>query len=144
MTGCYVIETTHKAYEALEIWKLYMTLTNVESAFRALKSDLGMRPVYHQSKERTEGHLFISVLAYHLLINIERRLREKNDHRKWSTIKTELSTHRRNTIIFTDSNNEINHLRVSGILESNHKEIYKLLDVKNPIQRIHKLAGIRL
>jgi len=144
LTGCYVIETTHKEYDALEIWNLYMTLTNVEGAFRALKTDLGMRPVYHQNKERTEGHLFISVLAYHLLINIERRLREKHDHRKWGTIKTELSTHRRTTIIFTDSNNEINHLRVSGIPESKHKEIYKLLDVKDPTKRIHKLAGIRL
>lgn len=144
LTGCYVIETTHKEYEALEIWKLYMTLTNVEGAFRALKTDLGMRPVYHQNKERTEGHLFISVLAYHLLINIERRLREKGDHRKWSTIKTELSTHRRNTIIFTDSNNEINHLKVSSMPESNHKEIYKLLDIKDTMERIHKLAGIRL
>ena len=144
LTGCYVVETTHKEYEALEIWKLYMTLTNVEGAFRALKTDLGMRPVYHQNKERTEGHLFISVLVYHLLINIERRLREKNDHRKWSTIKNELSTHRRGTIIFTDSDNEINHLRVSGIAESNHKKIYKLLDVKNPTVRIHQSAGIRL
>lgn len=144
LTGCYVIETTHKEYDALEIWELYMTLTNVEGAFRALKTDLGMRPVYHQNKERTEGHLFISVLAYHLLINIERRLREKQDHRKWSTIKTQLSTHRRTTIIYTDSNNEINHLRVSGIPESKHKEIYKLLDVKDPTKRIHKLGGIRL
>ena len=78
-----------------------------------------------------------------MLINIERRLREKNDHRKWSTIKTELSTHRRGTIIFTDSNNEINHLRVSGMPESNHKKIYKLLDVKDPTVRIHRLAGVR-
>lgn len=144
LSGCYVIETTHKEYDAIEIWKLYMTLTNVEGAFRSLKTDLGMRPVYHQNKERTEGHLFISVLAYHLLINIERRLREKNDHRKWNTIKTELSTHRRSTIIFTDSNNEINHLRVSGIPESNHKKIYKLLEVKDPTVRIHQLAGFRL
>lgn len=144
LTGCYVIETTHKEYNALQIWDLYMTLTNVEGAFRALKTDLGMRPVYHQNKKRTEGHLFISILAYHLLINIERRLREKDDHRRWSTIKSELSTHRRDTIIFTDSNNEINHLRVSGMPESNHKEIYKLLDVKDPTVRIHRLAGIRL
>lgn len=144
LSGCYVIETTHKDYDALEIWKLYMTLTNVEGAFRSLKTDLGMRPVYHHNQKRTEGHLFISVLAYHLLINIERRLREKNDHRKWSTIKTELSTHRRSTIVFTDLNNEINHLRVSGIPESNHKEIYKLLEVKDPTVRIHKLAGFRL
>ena len=144
LSGCYVIETTHKEYDALEIWKLYMTLTNVEGAFRALKTDLGMRPVYHQNKKRTEGHLFISILAYHLLINIERRLREKNDHRKWSTIKTELSAHRRGTIIFIDSNNVINHLRVLGMPESNHKKIYKLLDFKDPTVKIHRLAGVRL
>ena len=61
------------------------------------------------------------ILAYHLLINIERRLREKNDHRKWSTIKTKLSTHRIGNIIFTDLNNKINHLRVSGMPKSSRK-----------------------
>ena len=71
LTGCYVIETTQKHLGAHEIWELYMTLTKVEAAFRDLKTDLGLRPVFHHSEERTKGHLFISVLAYHLLIGIE-------------------------------------------------------------------------
>jgi len=121
-----------------------MTLTNVEYSFRSLKTDLGLRPVYHQNAERTKGHLFISVLAYHLLINIERRLRESDDTRKWSTIKKELSTHQRTTVVFTDSNNVINHVRVSGKPESKHQEIYKLLNVKDITKRIHKMAGTRL
>ncbi|MCL4449396.1 MAG: transposase, partial [Actinobacteria bacterium] len=61
--GCYTITTSHKDLNAKEIWNLYMTLVRVEEAFRSLKSDLGLRPVYHQLAERTAAHLFISVLA---------------------------------------------------------------------------------
>ncbi len=65
LTGCYVIETSkhHAQMSAKEIWELYMTLHRVEDAFRLLKTDLGIRPVYHQMAKRTEAHLFISVLA---------------------------------------------------------------------------------
>lgn len=144
LTGCYVIETTHRELEAKEVWKLYTTLTNVESAFKSLKSDLGLRPVYHQNAERTKGHLFIAVLAYHLLINIERKLRENGDTRKWSTIRDVLSTHQRNTVILTDDDKKIHHIRVSGTPESSHTEIYRLLDIRFNNNRIHKLGGIRL
>lgn len=144
LTGCYVIETTHKELVAEEIWNLYMTLTSVEGAFRSLKTDLGLRPVYHQNSTRTQGHLFISVLAYHLLINIERRLRNNGDTRKWETIKKQLSTHQRTTVIFTDKNDVINHIRVSGNPESIHKEIYKMLGVKAFTKRIHEKFGKRL
>ena len=65
--GCYVIESTRKELSDVELWKLYMTLTHVESAFRAMKSELGMRPVYHQNETRSGAHLFITVLTYHLL-----------------------------------------------------------------------------
>ena len=144
LTGCYVIETTHKELEAKEIWKLYTTLTAVESAFKDLKSDLGLRPIYHQNAERTKGHLFIAVLAYHLLVNIERKLREKDDTRNWSTIRNVLSTHQRNTIILTDKDKKIHHIRVSGTPESSHTEIYRSLGIRFDSNRIHKMAGIRL
>lgn len=144
LTGCYVIETTHRELEAKEVWKLYTTLTNVEAAFKSLKSDLGLRPIYHQNAERTKGHLFIAVLAYHLLINIERKLRENDDTRKWSTICDILSTHQRSTIILTDEDKKIHHIRVSGMPESSHTEIYKLLGINFNNKRIHKMGGIRL
>ncbi|MHB1627726.1 MAG: hypothetical protein ACYCVB_05025 [Bacilli bacterium] len=60
LTGCYVIETSHRHLEAKEVWDLYTTLTRVEDAFRALKSELGIRPIYHQLAGRTQAHLFVS------------------------------------------------------------------------------------
>ena len=135
LTGCYVIETSHKELSVEEVWRLYTTLTQVEYAFRSLKTDLGIRPVHHQLAERTRGHLFISVLAYHLLICIEHQLREKNDHRRWSTIRKQLSTHQRNTVILTDEHDQIHHIRVSGKPESIHQEIYQLLDVTDPLKK---------
>ena len=144
LNGCYVIETSHKELSAKEIWEYYMTLTQVEGAFRAIKTDLGMRPVYHQIAERTKSHLFVSVLAYHLLISIEHSLRSCGDSRRWSTIRTQLSTHQRNTVILTDVDNKIHHIRVSGMPEKEHLEIYRLLRVKDPLKRRHSLAGSRL
>ncbi len=134
LTGCYVIETSHEGLRAPEIWKIYHTLTQVEYAFRCLKTDLGMRPVHHQIERRTRGHLFISVLAYHLLIAIETRLRENQDSRKWSTIKKVLSTHTRNTVILQGEGGVVYRIRVSGQPETDHREIYRKLKVKDPLK----------
>ena len=139
LTGCYVIETTYKDFNAEEIWNLYHTLTQVEYSFRCLKTDLGMRPVYHHTEVRTEGHLFISVLAYHLLISIENTLRENNDTRKWETIKKELSTHHRTTVIMNNDKKEIHHIRVSSQPEGVHKDIYNKLKIKDSTGRKHKI-----
>jgi len=144
LTGCYVIETSRQDLEAAEIWRLYTTLTQVEEAFRSLKTDLGMRPVYHQHKSRTEGHLFISVLAYHLLICIEKTMHDQNDNRRWSTLRKTLSTHQRSTIILTDDKDQIHHTRVSSSPESLHQDIYRLLDVKDPLKRKHTIIAQRL
>jgi transposase len=144
LTGCYVIETTHRELSATEIWRLYTTLNRVEAAFRSLKSDLGIRPVYHQLGERTKGHLFISVLAYHLLICIEQKLLECGDHRSWATIRKTLSTHGRSTVVMTAADGQIYHIRVSGNPESVHQDIYRALEVKDPLKRKRHIAGSRL
>lgn len=97
--------------EAREIWSLYTTLVRVEDTFRALKTDLGVRPIYHHTAERTEAHLFVSVLAYHLLAVIERQLREADNQKRWSTVRTELSTHQRVSVVLTDDQARIHYLR---------------------------------
>ena len=55
----------------------YTMLTDVEAVFRSLKSELGLRPVFHQQTDRVTGHLFISVLAYHLIHAIRYRLKKQ-------------------------------------------------------------------
>ena len=135
LTGCYVIETTQIDLSAVEIWKQYMQLTRVEGAFQDLKSELGLRPIYHQTAHRTESHLFIGVLAYHLLNSIEHVLKTNGDTREWKTIKKVLATHERSTIILNGDDKKIYHIRVSGTPEPCHNEIYRTLKSKDPLKR---------
>ncbi len=79
LTGCYVIESSQNDLDAKAIWKQYMTILRVEKAFESLKSHLGMRPIYHHGAHRTRGHLFIVVLAYHLLRMIEYQMAQQGD-----------------------------------------------------------------
>ena len=139
--GCYVIETTHIDKGSFDIWQLYMTLTRVEAAFRSLKTDLGTRPIFHQLAERTQAHLFISILAYHVLISIEYLLAKNNDYRCWKTIRTTLETHQRSTIMLTDEKNIVHHIRQSGQPEPTHQDIYEKLNVKDPLMRNHYQVG---
>lgn len=138
LEGCYVIETSHKDLDATAIWHLYTTLTRVEDSFRALKTDLGMRPVHHQLAHRTEAHLFISVLAYHILRAVEYQLEQHGDHRSWTTIKQELVTHVRNTVAITDADGSVHHIRVSGRPEQEQRELYTLLNIKDPLKRARR------
>jgi len=141
--GCYVIETNRQNLTAEKIWHLYMALTRVEAAFRSLKTDIGTRPIYHQLARRTEAHIFVSILAYHLLISIEYQLSRHGDNRSWKTIRTVLENHRRNTIVFTDKDKLINHIRQSAQPEPAHVDIYRKLNVRDPLKRNHYIAGRR-
>jgi hypothetical protein len=61
---------------AEELWQFYIQLTEVEAAFKNLKDDLALRPIYHQLEQRIEAHIFISFLAYCLQVTLRRRLRD--------------------------------------------------------------------
>lgn len=144
LTGCYVIETTQTELSAVKVWKLYMQLTRVESAFQDLKSELGLRPIYHQIAKRTEAHLFIGVLAYHLLNSIEHSLKVNGDNREWNTIKDILSTHQRCTIFLKDGVEKVFGIRTSGKPEASHNEIYRRLNIKDPLKRKKTINYSRL
>jgi hypothetical protein len=144
MTGCYVIETTQTDLSAAQVWKQYMLLNKVECAFADLKSELGLRPINHQTEERTCAHLFIGVLAYHLIHSIESVLKSNGDTREWKTIKDVLATHQRSTVILKGNDHEVFHIRVSGTPEICHNSIYKLLKINDPLRRKKKCVLSRL
>jgi transposase len=129
--GCYVIETSHANMTAENIWKLYMTLTRVESAFKSMKETLGMRPVYHQTEGRSAAHLFITVLAYHLLATIENLLAQHGDTRTWGTLRDVLSTLMRGTVTMQDDKGATYNLRLSGEPEGEHQDILDKLDIRS-------------
>lgn len=135
LDGCYVIETSQKNLSAEEIWNQYMELNHVENSFRDLKSELGMRPIYHSKEKRTDAHLFISVLAYHILNTIEFNLKANGDTRSWKSINEILSTHQRSTVILKDKNKKFIYIRISGTPEGTHNEIYRMLKINDRLKR---------
>jgi transposase len=137
LTGCYVIETTHADMEDIEILRSYHSLTRIEAAFRSLKTELGLRPIFHQKGDRCGAHLFISVLAYHLLNTIELALAAKGEHKRWSTIRDELATHMRTTVIMSDRDGGIHHIRISSSPEPHQKRVYDMLGIKDHLGKVH-------
>jgi hypothetical protein len=73
--GRYLLRTNLAADDPELIWRCYMQLCFVEEAFRTLKGDLGLRPIFHQKPERIEAHLFVAFLAYCLAITLRQQLR---------------------------------------------------------------------
>lgn len=73
--GRYLLRTNLTDYDPAALWRYYMQLVFVEEAFRTLKGDLAIRPVYHQKPDRIEAHLFVAFLAYCLSITLRQQLR---------------------------------------------------------------------
>jgi transposase len=134
--GSYVLRTDRLDLSDIEIWETYIMLTRIEYAFRCMKSTLGLRPNFHQIENRVDAHLFISVLAYHILNIIENRLRSKGDNRTWATIRDIMKTHQRLTIsynVMTEENKiQKQFMRINSILEPEQMEIYRRLEL-NPV-----------
>jgi transposase len=74
--GRYLLRSNLTASDPANLWTFYLQLTQVEEAFKNLKGDLAVRPIYHQDQERIEAHIFIAFLAYCLHVTLGRRLRD--------------------------------------------------------------------
>lgn len=125
--GSYLIRTNRLDWADDELWKIYMLLTCVEAAFRNFKTNLGVRPVFHKKQTRTDAHIFISVLAYHLLHAIETTLRAEKDSRSWPTIRACLSTHQAVTITMPRVDGSRVVIRKQTKPETEHLDIYRKL-----------------
>jgi transposase len=73
--GRYLLRTNMDADDPELLWHCYMQLCHVEEAFRTLKGDLGLRPIFHKTPERIEAHLFVAFLAYCLSITLRQQLK---------------------------------------------------------------------
>lgn len=129
LCGSYYMRCSRKDLDDETIWKLYMTLTRVEAGFRTLKSDLGLRPIFHHREDRCDSHIFITVLAYRILHWIEYSLRQKDDRRSWATIRRVLQTHCYTTITCPSEDGVVHHIRAAGTPERAHMEIYESLRI---------------
>ena len=121
--GVYVLRTNREELKEEQIWNIYNTLTDIEDAFRCMKSELGFRPIHHQKEVRADGHIFITVLAYHLLHTIRFKLRRDGIHLSWATIRDQLFTQVRITTTMKRKDGKMIHIRKSSRAELFHKKI---------------------
>ncbi len=135
-SGVYCLRTDQKALEVQQIWDIYTMLTDIEDAFRCMKSELGLRPIYHQKEARCDGHIFITVIAYHLMQTIRFKLRRKGVKFCWTTIRRQLSTHVRATTTMKRKDNKVIKIRKSSKTEPAHEVIYDALGLSQRPGRI--------
>jgi transposase len=133
LDGGYLMKTDRQDLSADEIWKTYILLTRVESAFRAMKSPLMERPIFHHLERRVQTHIFLCVLAYHLLISIEKVFLDHGIHTSWETLRQQLSTHQIVTVVLPASNGETLKIRKGSTPEETHRQIYDTLGIPHEI-----------
>ena len=73
--GSYLLRSNVTGSDPAQLWAFYLQLVEVEQAFKELKGDLAIRPIYHQTDERIEAHIFVAFLAYCLQVTLKQRLR---------------------------------------------------------------------
>ena len=146
LDGSYVLKTDRQDLTAVEIWRTYILLTRVEDAFRDIKSPLMERPIFHHLQNRTQTHIFLCVLAYHLLAAIEHRFLQAGVHTSWGTIRDQLRTHQVITIVLPeDHHGRVLTIRKATTPEPEHRQIYATLgipaQVMQPVKTWQVSAG---
>jgi len=138
LDGSYILKSDRGDLSAEEGWRFYMLLTRAENAFRSMKSPLLMRPIHHQREDRVETHIFLSVLAYHLLVAIEKTLLDQGVHTSWDTVRETLRTHQVCTVVLPADGGSVLRIRRASTPEPQHVELYERLGVPAKIMAPRK------
>ncbi|MBU0501572.1 MAG: transposase [Gammaproteobacteria bacterium] len=125
--GVYCLRSNETGWDEERLWQTYTLLTDLEAVFRSLKSELGLRPVYHHKESRCDGHLFITVLAYPFVQIIRRRLHEHDIDARWNRLRQQLAGQCRVTAIFNRTDGRTLHVRKATRAEGAQRDIYRAL-----------------
>jgi hypothetical protein len=139
--GVYCLRSNELSWDAEQLWRTYMTLTDLEAVFRSLKGELGLRPIFHSKEERADGHLFISVLAYQFVQTIRQQLRAQRIHESWSGLREVLSVQRRVTASFTQKDGRTLHVRKTTRPEPDLRLIYDALGLHHQPGGVQKMIA---
>ena len=127
--GVYCLRSNETGWDEEKLWRTYTMLTDLESVFRSLKSELGLRPVYHSTEERSDGHLFITVLAYQAVQVLRTKLKKADIHDNWASLRETMSVQRRVTASFQQRDGRTLNVRKSTLAEPDLMKIYRALGV---------------
>ena len=129
--GTYVLRTNRLDLSGEEISKLHRSLSTVEESFENMKGGLGLRPNFHHTDIPTIAHVHITVLAYHMLAGILKKLRTAGIHYDWNTIREILATHIRVTTTMNTEDGHVIDVRTCTTPTEKQHTIYNKLHIKH-------------
>ncbi len=138
INGVYCLRSNNTTMDEKMLWKTYTTLTDLEAVFKSLKSELGLRPIFHQTQARVDAHLFLTLLAYSIVHTIRYKLKKKGIHHSWDTIRGILASTNRVTTSMKCKDGTTLYIRQSTELNSEQKEIFDALGIKYQIGDISR------
>ncbi|SEA51064.1 hypothetical protein SAMN05216331_1711, partial [Porphyromonadaceae bacterium KH3R12] len=91
-TGVYFLRTNVRTFGEQTTWEYYNLIREIECTNRQLKTDLNLRPIYHQKDERSDAHLFFGLLSYWIVNTIRFQLKQSGENAYWTEIVRRMST----------------------------------------------------
>jgi transposase len=138
--GVYCLRTNELNWDENTLWRTYTMLTDLEAVFRSIKSELGLRPIYHHREDRAEGHLFITVLAYQAVQVLRRRLKGYGFQESWSTLRLIFAGQCRITATFRQKDGRTLHVRKTSVAEPKLKQLYDALCISDSPVGVRKMV----
>jgi transposase len=131
----YVLRTNNITLTDEEIRDTYNTIRRIEDTFRTMKTDLRLRPIHHQHEKYTVVHIFLTVLAYHIVNIILFKLQKKKINIRWSNILEDMITQTRWTVTYQTIQWWKKHIRVTDLATEQQNIYYAALEIQNhPLQ----------
>lgn len=128
-SGVYFLQTSMDDAEKI-LWDAYNTIREIEAAFRVLKTDLDLRPIYHKKDETTMAHLNLGLLAYWLVNTIRHQLKKEGVNSQWLEIVRTMNTQKAVTTTAQNNQDEIIEIRRFSEPNDKVKRIYQILNYK--------------
>jgi transposase len=128
--GVYFLRSNIKEFDTEMFWRIYNTLTEIEATFRQLKTELNIRPIFHQKDYNSMAHIFMGVLAYSLVNTIRHQLKQKNITHEWRNIIRIMNTQKLITTTMTNSKGKRIAIRKCSKPGVKCEEIYNALNYK--------------
>ena len=122
-SGVYFLRTSIQGNSEENVWQFYNTIREIEATFRVLKTDLDLRPIYHQKDENTMAHLHLGLLAYSMVNTVRHQLKKEGIHSGWREIVRTMNTQK----------------AVTTLAQNNHEEVIMIRRCSEPNQPVRKL-----
>ena len=129
-SGIYFLRTSLTTKSEETLWLFYNTIREVEATFRCLKSDLDLRPIYHQKDESTMAHLHLGILAYWIVNTIRHQLKKENIHSGWREIVRIMNTQKTVSTLAQNIEDKVITIRRCSEPNQNVRKIYDILKFK--------------